>query len=198
MKIKNKSEPEIFLQTRPTTCGVACMMMILHHFRGDKLTQSVEGKFRSDLKLKGYDIIPAISIASYLKKEGFSVFVYHQDSHLFWDHLLKMDPVMYDLQEKRYGYAYAAEIKVDTHTEVNTELLRSHLDKGALVICGIDLPGEIKHAVLLYGAGGDMISYIDPLSGKQIIPTSELLQMMKTTSGTWCIAVYPSDQKGGL
>lgn len=188
----NRPEPEVFLQTRPTTCGIACMMMILHFFRGIKLTTSIEGKFHHRMKLKGYDIIPAISIASYLKKQGLRILVYHQKSYLFWEKLLSIDPVMHDLQGERYKYARATGIEVDKHTEINDNLFKSHLDKGALIICGIDLPGEIKHAVLLYNMKNDTVFYIDPIFGKQITSTEKLVGMMQTSSGTWCIVVYDS------
>lgn len=164
-------------------------MMILHHFRGDELKSSIEGKFRKKLKLKGYDLMPAISIASYLKKEGFSVFVHHQNPSLFWDGLRKIDPILFDLQIERYRYASMAGVNVDNRTEINAEILQSYIDMGALIICGIEFVG-VKHAVLLCEINDRKALYLDPISGRQLVFIDTLLESMKTSFGTWCIAVH--------
>ncbi len=87
-KEKNSfTEPPVFLQTRATTCGVSCLMMVLGALKGHELNSQIEGKIRKQLKMKGYDLVPAISLAEYLKKQGLEVEAYHQNSGLFWQHI---------------------------------------------------------------------------------------------------------------
>lgn len=183
--------PQIFLQTRYTTCGVACLMMALSALGSDiKLTKGTEGEIFRSLRARGYDLVPVISLAAYASKRGYSVTAVIEDGKLdFWNYWRNTDPYMYEAQESAYAWARAAGTSIERRP-VNIESMKESLAKGNLIIAGINLGSGVKHALLLFGWEDGFFSLIDPLSGMRKVSETELYEEMEMEFGRWFIEIH--------
>ncbi len=183
--------PPIFLQTRYTTCGVACLMMALSALGSDiKLTKGKEGDIFRELRARGYDLVPVISLAMYASKKGFRVNAVIEDGKLdFWSYWRNADPHMYEAQELAYARARAAGTTIE-HKSVSIEAMKESLSEGKLIIAGINLGSGVKHALLLFGWEEGFFSLIDPLSGIRKVPENELYEEMQMEFGRWFVEIH--------
>jgi hypothetical protein len=188
MANNSPSSPAVFLQTRPTTCGVACTMMAMNFFLGTPLTASFEGKIRKRFKLKRFDIIPPISLARFMKTEGLSVVIVHQDAQKFWRTIGSISDDLLVEQEEAYQRARANGIKPE-YRDVKAEDIKNLVRDGWLIMKGIELSSGIKHAVLIYGSSGEDFYLIDPLVGKTLKNERELMALGDMDTGRWYIAI---------
>lgn len=148
----------------------------------------MEGRIRKRLKLRGYDLVPAISFAEHLSRRGLEVRVIHNEGHRFWKWLGDTHPDLMPEMERRYEKARTARVVIDKKTDITEQILQRVLDGHTLVMCGIDLLNGIKHAILVYGYGDDkQFRCVDPLVGKITMPADELMKFMHTPTGAWCI-----------
>lgn len=184
-------EPSIFLQTRYTTCGVACLMMALNALGKDMpLTKGSEGELFRSMRVKGYDLVPAISLATYARRQGLTVAATIEDGPRdFWTFWRNTDPHMYEAQENAYARARAAGVTID-HNPVDAEVLKRSLSEGNLLIVGIDMGDGIKHALLVYGWEDGKFILVDPLSGRRQVPEERLVADMQMEFGKWFIAIH--------
>lgn len=180
------------MQTRPTTCGIACMMMILDAFKGIDLTSATEGRFRKRLKLRGWDLVPAINIARELKDTGLSVRVRHEDPFRFWNFLHESDPELFQAQQEAHGRSARAGIRVEQGAITAQDIYRE-IDNGSLVIFGLDLGDNIKHAILLCSREGEILRAVDPLSGSMEKDAESLLRSAPKEGGAWFISAQMKD-----
>jgi hypothetical protein len=185
---KHQKEPAVFLQTRSTTCGVACMMMAMNYFLGTPLNAVLEGKLRRKLKMKKYDLIPAVNLATYMKQRGLEVAVFHQDSHKFWDFLRMHNEDIFHQQEAAYTRALSHGIKPNLN-KITVDDLINALNAGGLIIYGIFLDENIKHALLIYKYKQGIFHVIDPLVGKRTFTPDELMHAGNLDTGRWYISV---------
>jgi len=185
--VGREQRPAAFLQSRPTTCGVACCMMVMHDLLGTDLSRTLEGSIRHRLKTRYYDIVPVISIARYLFKAGLSVRVIHERPDLFWERM-RAHPVMLQEQEIAYKRAARDGLRVH-HSAVTIEALKSELSVDALVILGISLGPDVKHAILLFNCVNDTFGCVDPLRGYRYLHASENARAMQLDTGAWYLAV---------
>lgn len=99
-----------------------------------------------------------------------------------------MYPELVPEMERRYEGARMAGVMIDKRSDITTETFNHVLDGHTLVICGIDLLGGIKHAILVYGHNNDgRFKCVDPLTGRIVIPADELMKSIHTPTGAWCI-----------
>lgn len=181
-------DPEVFLQTRTTTCGVACIMMVMNHFLGSPMTRAIEGKLRKKLKLRRYDIVPAISLAAHLRVLGLSVGVVHQEPQKFWNFIAHMDDSMLEEQSAAYRRATAVGVR-PVHLPVTLANIRTELSRDKLIIYGLALANGVKHAVLVYRSVDAGFLVIDPLAGRQRLGAEELMLAGDLETGRWYISV---------
>lgn len=184
-------DPQTFLQTRSTSCGVACLMMALHTLGSPvTLTKGTEGKLFRLLRLREYDLVPAICLADYAAKQGYRVNAVLEDGPVnFWDYWRITDPVVYEAQERAYAHARAAGVNIKRHTKVNGSALRQSLASGSVAIVGVTLLEGVKHALLVYGSEEGSFEVVDPLNGRHKIPEEVLLQKMSMEFGRWYIEI---------
>jgi hypothetical protein len=185
---EQEKEPSVFLQTRGTTCGVACMMMAMNYFLGTPLNSVLEGKLRRKLKMKKYDLIPALNLATYAKQHGLDVAVFHQDSDKFWDFLRMHHEDIFHQQEAAYARALSHGIKPN-HDKITVDAMINALNAGKLLIYGIFLDDNIKHALLIYMHKQGIFYVVDPLFGKRTFTTDELMYAGNLDTGRWYISV---------
>ena len=185
---KHEKEPAVFLQTRSTTCGVACMMMAMNYFLGTPLNAVLEGKLRKKLKMKRYDLIPAFNLATYIKQRGLEVAVFHQDPQKFLDFLRMHNEDIFHQQEAAYTRALSHGIKPH-HDKITVNDLINALNTGRLLIYGIFLDENIKHALLIYKYEQGIFHVIDPLVGKRTFTADELMDAGNLDTGRWYISV---------
>jgi hypothetical protein len=183
--------PPIFLQTRYTTCGVACLMMALSALGSDiKLTKGTEGDIFRELRARGYDLVPVVSLAAYASKRGYTVTALIEDSKLdFWSYWRNTDPHMYEAQELAYARARTAGTSI-VRRSVSIESMKESLSKGHLIIAGINLGDGVKHALLVYGWDKGFFNLIDPLSGMRKVPENELYEEMQMEFGRWFLEIH--------
>lgn len=182
------SSPPTYLQTTPITCGVACAMMARAAFQGISLTEELENSIRAEFFSRHFGIVPVISLAGYLAREGLDVEAYHQDKQRFWDPL-KLDPIGLKVQTYRYEQAISCGVKLREPPAVDGPSLRDMIERRRLVICGTMYRSSgVRHAVLLYNATDTRMQIIDPLEGKLSIRENDFLRSMQTFAGVWCIS----------
>ncbi len=181
------NEPEVYLQTRATTCGISCMMMAIDHFLGMSLTSRTEGNLRKKLKLNRFDLVPAINIAMYLQEQGLDVTVRHDFPYKFWNTLASAPEDLAEQMRKKHLVAKERGVEIKTGEITSSEIVNA-LDKG-LVILGIEIAGGIKHAILLYRINDSIVSYIDPLVGKRAASLDLVLAKARMDVGTWYISI---------
>lgn len=186
----NKVEPSVFLQTRSTTCGVACLMMTLEALGLPiKLTQGTEGEIFRELRIRGHDLVPAISLVTYARKQGrLANAVMENGTVNFWDWLRNTNLQMYEAQEEAYAKARATGANISREA-VSIDSLRESLGQGNLIIVGVELGGGIKHALLVYEWKDRSFLLVDPLSGKRSVPEDQLLREMEMQFGRWFIEI---------
>lgn len=187
--MKNSKNITPFLQTRPTTCGVACIMMVLNHYQNAPLTSKEEGRLRKKLKLNRFDIVPVISLASYLKDKGLLVQVRHDDPQKFWKKMDSEFPEDFSAQmRKRHSTASNQGIKIERGAIETTEILNA-LNARKLILLGTETTEGIKHAILLHNADGNTVSYVDPLYGELRASIDEIMLRARMDVGTWFISI---------
>ncbi len=186
---KQSAIPPVYLQTTNITCGVACVMMLRAALQGIPLTKELETEICGELFSKRFGVVPVISLAGYLAREGLTVEAYHQDSYKFWDPL-KLDPLGFKVQTYRYEQAVGHGVKLLEPPLIDEAFLRDLLSKGKLLICGTMYRSSgIRHAVVLYNSSNLHMQIIDPLEGKLSLTGSSFMRTMQTFAGVWCISV---------
>lgn len=182
-----KNEPRVYLQTRATTCGVSCVMMILNLLRNLPLATSIEGKLRKKLKINRYDIIPAICLVMHLRANGLHCVIRHDFPHKFWEKMRQAPEDVAEQIAKKHAVAKKKGVEIQTGP-ISSEEIIDEIRKG-LVILGIEIGGDIKHAILLYHSEQDNVYFIDPLRGKSVEKIDSLLQRATMDTGRWFISV---------
>ncbi len=191
--MKNETKkPTVFLQTRPTTCGVACLMMVLNGYFQSLLTPAEEGRLRKKLKLNRFDLIPAVSLALYLKEQGLIVRIRHDYPEKFWDKLKSFPEDLVEQLHKKHLIAKQKGIVIETGPIEATEVARQ-LEEGSYLIWGTETGEGVKHAILLFGISDGNVSAIDPLIGEVVYPIDILLARAKMDVGSWYIATSPNN-----
>lgn len=163
------NNPNAFIQTRATTCGVATLMMALKMLGVDiTLTKGMEGDLYRYLKPKTHDVVPVVKLAWYARaKAGKNVAMYIERGPVdFWDYLQAHDEDMYETQQQSYQVAHQAGVDIRYETIIE-QLLSDSLKNGKAIIVGTDLGGGIKHALFVYDFTPTHFHFIDPLSGKR-------------------------------
>ncbi|MEI7720238.1 MAG: hypothetical protein WCI89_03465 [bacterium] len=164
-------------------------MMVRAAFQGVPLTRELETAICGEFYSRRFGIVPVISLAGYLAREGLDVEAYHQDKQKFWDPL-KLDPIGLKVQTYRYEQAVSCGVMLHEPPVLDEPFLRQELKQRRLVICGtIYRSSGVRHAVLLYSAVGTRMHIIDPLEGRLSLEGSHFLKSMQTFSGVWCISV---------
>ena len=179
-----------FLQTRPTTCGVSCVMMARNYFLDTPLSTVEEGRLRKKLKLGGFDIIPAISLALFMKEEGLVVKVRHDEPRKFWKFIGENFSEEFVIRmQDRHAMAARHGVKAETGA-ISPEEILGELKFEKLVILGTETAEGIKHAILLYGIEPDgKVQFVDPLVGAQVQHIDSLLERARMDVGTWYISI---------
>lgn len=189
--LENTEEPQVFLQTRNTTCGVSSLMMALDYCSvPTKLTKGMEGKLFRELKVKHLPVVPAMNLAWYAKQKGSieTQFLIERGPVDFWDQLRNSDHELFLEQERAYERARKAGVEIQ-YKEINPKIIKEELNAGKVVIAGIDLMPDVKHAVLVYGTEGDNFLIIDPLEGKKRVQEKSLMEEMHAPFGAWMISM---------
>lgn len=182
-------QPITYLQTTPTTCGVACTMMVRAMLQGVVPIRSEELLLWRKYKQARSDIVPVISLAKHLADCGLDVRAYHYNAELFWSAIRDDSAAKFE-QEERYADAGKSGVHFCSDTAITPAFIQQEIDRKRLVMCGIELdPSMIKHAVLLYGYSPSSFDIIDPLYGISTIPVDRQMTRMKTAFGEWCISV---------
>jgi len=185
---KPPKQPAVFLQTRNTTCGVACMMMAMNYFLDTPLNPVWEGKLRRQLKMKKYDLVPAINLAAYMKQQGLEVAVFHQGAQKFWESIRLSNEDIFCEQQTAYARALRRGIKPNDGA-VTVDAMLEALNADKLLIYGIALNESIKHAVLIYKHEQGFFYVNDPLAGQRIYSPSDLWRAGDLDTGRWYISV---------
>jgi hypothetical protein len=184
-------DPEVFIQTRATTCGIAALMMALNSLGIDvKLTAGTEGKLYRYLKPKFHSVVPVAKLAWYARaKMGKEVAMYVEKGNVdFWKYLQQNDEEMYAAQQQAYAIARESGVQIQ-YQQVDISLLSRLISEGRVLIAGTDLGSGVKHALFVYGESPTHFNYIDPLSGKKSLPKSEFVSLLKMDFGSWIISI---------
>jgi hypothetical protein len=181
------SEPKVFLQTRPTTCAVACMMMSLNAFRGSPLSVDEETRHYEELRIPGSSIVPAASIAARIRHAGLEARIRHETPERFWRRMAQASPDLVRRQHDAYLAAEEAGVVFEQHT-ITTAALAEEIAANRLVMFGINM-GAVKHAVLLYRGDADGFWLVDPLIGRSQVNADVLLDRGTFDVGRWYIAI---------
>lgn len=196
---KNQSTrkfPSVYRQTTNVTCGVACTMMALNYFLDHPLSKEIEDTLYEKLRLENFDIVPAISLASFMAENGLDVTVKHQDEDKFWNFLSGVNKELYQKQKDAYEKAKSFPLKFD-YSAVTEESIIHELKENRVVIYGIFLSNYIKHALLIYMYSNGLFYGIDPLSGKRTYSAEKLMEIGDLNTGRWFISIgLPNIQKG--
>lgn len=186
------NDPEIFIQTRPTTCGIATLMMALKML-GERitLTKGTEGDLYRYLKPKTHSVVPVVKLAWYARaKAGKNVAMYIEKGPVdFWEYLRTHDEDMFEAQEQSYKIAHQSGVDI-RYGAVSEQLISDLVKDGNVIIVGTDLGGGIKHALLVYEATPTSFLYVDPLSGKREAKKDEFMKLLKMDFGSWAIAIH--------
>src|SRR3989344_5542267 len=168
--------PSVYLQTTPITCGVACVMMVRAAFQGVPPTRELETGICEEFYSRHFSVVPVISLAGYLAREGLDVEAHHQDKQKFWDPL-KLDPMGLRVQTHRYEQAVLCGVKLYESLALDEPFLRQELSRRRLVICGTMYRSSgVRHAVLLHSAVGTRMHIIDPLEGRLSLEWNDFLK----------------------
>lgn len=193
-EINRMKEPAVFLQTRSTTCGIACLMMALEAQGADiRLSKGTEGQLYRELKSKFHEIVPVMMLAWHAKvktKHEVEVVIEHGKVD-FWKFLKANDEEMFQIQERSYALARQGGVGVQ-YEQVTLERVNGMLKDNKILIVGTDLGDGIKHALLVYDFDGKNYKIIDPLSGKRSIRAEHFLSTLKMDFGSWIIGIGKS------
>lgn len=164
-------------------------MMVRSALQGTPLTKELEERIYGEFYSRHFGIVPVISLAGYLAREGLAVEAYHQDKHKFWNPL-KDDAIGLKVQTYRYDQAVSHGVKLLEPSLINETFLRGLLSEGKLLICGTMYRSSgVRHAVVLYGSSDQHMHIIDPLDGKLSLTGRGFMGIMQTFAGVWCISV---------
>jgi hypothetical protein len=164
-------------------------MMVRSALQRTPLTKELEDKICTEFFSKHFGIVPVISLAGYLAREGLQVEAYHQDKHKFWD-LLKQDTIGLKVTAYRYDQAISQGVKLYEPPLIDEKFLKERLSERKLLICGTMYRSSgVRHAVVLYNSSDQHMHIIDPLDGKLSLTGKELMRIMQTFTGVWCISV---------
>lgn len=181
-----------YLQTHPHTCGVACMMMALHHFNQSYiLSRKTEVEvYRRARLLDASASIPAL--AKLAAKQKLNV-IYHQQYEKIkyvplWSKVLFEKNLK--LHEKYLAEAERAGVKIKFGGFSLKYLLRQ-LDCRRLVITLVTAKGPHRlHNILLTGHGGNTVYGVDPSRGWVRIPETALDKKMQTPVGKVALIIW--------
>lgn len=162
--------------------------MILNTLLDEGLSTKIEGEHRKNLKLKRYDLIPAVSLAAHMARKGLDVIVRHENAFRFWDLMQDMGEDMFAQQQMAYDRARRARVNFSA-VRISEDILRSDLAAGRLIVYGVKLTGGIKHAILIYDSNAEQFFAIDPLTGPVIFSAKRLLDAGDLDTGRWNISV---------
>lgn len=164
-------------------------MMVRGALQGISLSSNLETAICTEFYSRHFGIVPVISLAGYLAREGLDVEAYHQRKELFWAPL-RRDTIGFKVQTYRYEQAVSYGVKLFEPVDLDVLFLKKQLESHKLVICGTThRPSGIRHAVLLHSSIGSCMQTIDPLEGKVSLESGDFLDSMQTFAGQWCISV---------
>jgi hypothetical protein len=164
-------------------------MMALEAFDAGQvvLNKGYEGKIFRELRARGYDVVPTISIATYAKKMGLRARAIIQRGEVdFWDYWRHVDPGMHEIQKEAYLRARAHGVEIE-YSSISTDSLDASIGAESLLVVGVEYANEIKHALLVYSQERDGYRLIDPLCGRVCVEKPLLLSRMSMPIGRWYI-----------
>ena len=194
--------PRFFRQHTNETCGISCILMILHCFgRVQYPTARQERKLYSIYRCRAYCGVLAAAAAECLSKNRLRVGLWHGSAAMMENRDGYFEDGMFAAMQREYREALARAgdlVQVETGCELTPAWLRDQLDQGRLVMLQCIVPGDVDglhdrvlHWVLCYGHEGGEFLICDPFTRKIRLTEAELTHYMDTPIGR--IAVTAAD-----
>lgn len=180
---------------RGDTCAISCMMMVLEYFGVmEKANWYDERRLYRAFKSKYMDGVPFSALCYYFSKNGLNTSIYHSDKELFNNNLNVLDSYDFehtmDEYKKYLDIAVKKGLTVQNGVDINSDMIKSKLKEGNLVILAGELNSGIYHAILISGYDKNNFYVCDPLyKNKQLKSEDEIEKFMNTLIGKWFISI---------
>jgi len=179
---------------RGDTCAVVCMMMVLEYYNIIEKANWYDE--RRLYKIYGSQYMPGTpfsALAYHFSKNGLDTTIFHSDNNLFNNDKEVLSDLDFEFAMKEYnehlGRAELCGAKIKKGIEINSELLRTELQNGNVIVLAGELAGGY-HAILLSGYQDDKFIVCDPLyKEKQVMTPKQVEEFMNTSIGKWFISV---------
>ena len=213
-------KPEYHRQLTLETCGICCLLMALDALGLENASKGMQHKYYRDYGAKSTPGTLGSAIAYVLLSKGLgkglNVKIVHASGNLLENRGGYFEEEKFGriLTEHKKWLDAAENIKAlkklsdEEYSCISghyfgCDELRSELEKGALIITQVFIPGDdgvhdkVMHWILLYGAEGDCFKAIDPMpkpvGGKIKLSEEELEEYMKTPFDRTYISVYKNE-----
>ena len=142
---------------------------------------------------------PLSAIALNLVKKGLNTKIYHSEKHFFTNKNKVLPETNFELAMKEYiDYLDAAirfGIEIKNGMNINTQLLKTEIQQGNLIILAGELTG-VYHTILILEYDNNKFTVFDPLyKNKQERTDIELENFINTGIGKWFISVNNKKNK---
>lgn len=161
MEDKFKRRRDIKLSIPPyreslqTSCGSACIMMIMAYYLNTPLNTQIENEIHANVKFSSYDVENGAKMIRYLRKNGFDVEYYiNAERNFFENHPIEGIPsdIWHSMVEEFFSILeeeMKSGLKIVEDTTI--ENIVRNIEQKNPIICEIQLGGYITHSIVVRG-----------------------------------------------
>lgn len=190
-----------YKQSEGYTCGPACVLMILDHYR--KILRSTHGKemeIYKDYKSDAFMGMPGVSVARCLADRGFQITLHHAQESYMLNREDYFEPVLFENMRAEYIQRLEESdgfFKVTTDSPISSSFLRDIITREHQVILETIVPGDADgihthtlHWIVVYGYENGKFHCIDPAYGKLWLTEEEIDGYLETPIGKICVETH--------
>lgn len=190
-----------YKQSEGYTCGPACVLMILDHYR--KILRSSPGNemdIYRDYRSKAFMGMPGVSVAQCLADWGFQITLHHAQESYMLNRENYFEPILFESMRAEYVQRLeesAGLFEVRTGSPISSGWLRDLIAQEHQAILETIVPGSADglhshtlHWIVVYGYENRRFHCIDPAYGKLWLTEEELDGFLDTPIGKICVEIH--------
>lgn len=196
-----------YKQSEGYTCGPACVLMILDHYRKvPRSTARKENDIYKDYKSEAFMGMPGVSVAQCLADWGFQITLHHAQKEFMLNDRFRecsepyFEPVLFENMRAEYIQRLEESdglFEVRTDSPISSGWLRDLIAKEHQAILETIVPGNADgihthtlHWIVVYGYEDGKFHCINPSCGKLWVPEEEIDGFLDTPIGKICVEIH--------
>lgn len=188
-------------QSEDYTCGPACVLMILDHYRKvPRPTVKKEADIYKDYKSKAFMGTPGVSVAQCLADWGFQITLHHAQAECMLNRDDYFEPALFESMRAEYVQRLEESdglFEVRTASPISSGWLRDLIAQDHQAILETIVPGDadgihthVLHWIVVYGYENGQFHCINPSCGKLWVPEEEMDGFLDTPIGKICVEIH--------